>query len=121
MVNPLNFDLPISGMTCASCAGRVERALNKVPGVKTVSVNLANEHAHIETNGEPDSATLIAAVTKAGYGATVAQDPALTADQQHKRLSRERWALIFAIALALPLILPMLLQPLGVPGPAAGR
>lgn len=114
MVNPLNFDLPISGMTCASCAGRVERALNKVPGVKTVSVNLANEHAHIETNGEPDSATLIAAVTKAGYGATVAQDPALTADQQHKRLSRERWALIFAIALALPLILPMLLQPLGV-------
>lgn len=114
MVNPLNFDLPISGMTCASCAGRVERALNKVPGVKTVSVNLANEHAHIETNGEPDSATLIAAVTKAGYGATLAQDPALTADQQHKRLSRERWALIFAIALALPLILPMLLQPLGV-------
>lgn len=114
MVNPLNFDLPISGMTCASCAGRVERALNKVPGVKTVSVNLANEHAHIETNGEPDSATLIAAVTKAGYGATVAQDPALTADQQHKRLSRERWALIFAIALALPLILPMLLQTLGV-------
>lgn len=114
MVNPLNFDLPISGMTCASCAGRVERALNKVPGVKTVSVNLANGHAHIETNGEPDSAALIAAVTKAGYGATLAQDPALTADQQRKRLSRERWALIFAIALALPLILPMLLQPLGV-------
>lgn len=114
MLNPLNFDLPISGMTCASCAGRVERALNKVPGVKTVSVNLANEQAHIETNGEPDSAALIAAVTKAGYGATLAQDPALSADQQHKRLKRERWALIVAIALALPLVLPMLLQPVGV-------
>ncbi|SQG00541.1 copper-exporting P-type ATPase A [Paucimonas lemoignei] len=114
MLNPLNFDLPISGMTCASCAGRVERALNKVPGVKTVCVNLANEQAHIETNGEPDSAALIAAVTKAGYGATLAQDPALSADQQHKRLKRERWALIVAIALALPLVLPMLLQPLGV-------
>lgn len=64
MLNPLNFDLPISGMTCASCAGRVERALNKVPWVKTVSVNLANEQAHIETDGEPDTATLIAAVEK---------------------------------------------------------
>jgi len=114
MLNPLNFDLPISGMTCASCAGRVERALNKVPGVKAVSVNLANEQAHIETNGEPDSAALIAAVAKAGYGATLAQDPTLAADQQHKRLSRERWALIIAIALALPLVLPMLLQPLGM-------
>jgi Cu+-exporting ATPase len=114
MLNPLNFDLPITGMTCASCAGRVERALNKVPGVKAVSVNLANEQAHIETNGEPDSATLIAAVAKAGYGATLAQDPALTADLHHKRLSRERWALILAIALALPLVLPMLLQPFGV-------
>ncbi len=114
MLNPLNFDLPISGMTCASCAGRVERALNKVPGVKAVSVNLANERAHIETNGEPDSTALIAAVAKAGYGATLAQDPALSADQQHKRLSRERWALILAIALALPLVLPMLLQPVGV-------
>ncbi|MET0611165.1 MAG: cation transporter, partial [Pseudomonas caspiana] len=114
MLNPLNFDLPISGMTCASCAGRVERALNKVPGVKTTSVNLANEQAHIETDGGPDTAILIAAVEKAGYGATELQEPAAKADQQLRKLTRERWALILAITLSIPLILPMLLQPLGM-------
>ena len=60
------FDLPIGGMTCASCAGRVERALGKVPGVQRVSVNLANERAHIEVLGQMDPAVLIAAVDKAG-------------------------------------------------------
>lgn len=39
------LDLPVSGMTCASCAGRVERALKKVPGVAAASVNLASEQA----------------------------------------------------------------------------
>ena len=40
MNGPTTFDLPISGMTCASCAGRVERALGKVPGVQSVSVKI---------------------------------------------------------------------------------
>jgi Cu+-exporting ATPase len=113
MHSPVHFDLPISGMTCASCAGRVERALNKVPGVTGVSVNLANEQAHIETDGSPDSSSLIAAVEKAGYGATALQDPALANDQRLRNLTRERWALILAIVLSVPLILPMLLQPFG--------
>ncbi|WP_312155108.1 heavy metal-associated domain-containing protein, partial [Pseudomonas sp.] len=42
------FDLPISGMTCASCAGRVERALRKVTGAEQVSVNLATEQARVQ-------------------------------------------------------------------------
>ncbi|MCP6135248.1 heavy-metal-associated domain-containing protein, partial [Klebsiella pneumoniae] len=42
------FDLPISGMTCASCAGRVERALRKVSGAEQVSVNLASERARVQ-------------------------------------------------------------------------
>ena len=67
------FDLPISGMTCASCAGRVERALGKVPGVQSVSVNLANERAHVEVAGQMDPGVLIAAVDKAGYTATLPQ------------------------------------------------
>ncbi len=46
------LELSIDGMTCASCVGRVERALNKVPGVKSVSVNLANERAHLELLGQ---------------------------------------------------------------------
>ncbi|MFJ2691920.1 heavy metal translocating P-type ATPase [Pseudomonas sp. NPDC087336] len=108
------LELSIDGMTCASCVGRVERALNKVPGVRSVSVNLANERAHLELLGQVDPQTLIGAVTKAGYTASVWQDDHPHIDTQQTRLLRERWALIAAIALALPLVLPMLLQPFGV-------
>ena len=108
------FDLPISGMTCASCAGRVERALGKVPGVQSVSVNLANERAHIEVLGQMDPNVLIAAVDKAGYTATLPQSETATDAGQAQRLQRERWSLLLAIALALPLVLPMLVEPFGL-------
>ena len=108
------FDLPIGGMTCASCAGRVERALGKVPGVQSVSVNLANERAHIEVLGQMDPAVLIAAVDKAGYTATLPQSETATEASQAQRLHHERWALLLTILLALPLVLPMLAQPFGV-------
>ena len=108
------FDLPISGMTCASCVGRVERALNKVPGVQSVSVNLANERAHVEVAGQMDAAVLIAAVEKAGYTATLPQSETATQASQEQRLKRERWSLVMAIVLALPLVLPMLVQPFGL-------
>ena len=108
------FELPISGMTCASCAGRVERALGKVPGVQSVSVNLANERAHVEVLGQMDPSVLIAAVDKAGYSASLPQTETRTAADQAQRLHRERWALLLAIVLALPLVLPMLVQPFGL-------
>lgn len=108
------FDLPISGMTCASCAGRVERALGKVPGVQSVSVNLANERAHVEVLGQMDPGVLIAAVDKAGYTATLPQSETTTEANQAQRLHRERWALLLAILLALPLVLPMLVAPFGL-------
>jgi len=108
------FDLPIGGMTCASCAGRVERALGKVPGVQSVSVNLANERAHIEVLGQMDPNVLIAAVDKAGYTATLPQTEKATQADQEQRLKRERWAVSLAILLALPLVLPMLVQPFGL-------
>ena len=108
------FDLPISGMTCASCAGRVERALGKVPGVQSVSVNLANERAHVEVAGQMDPSVLIAAVDKAGYTASLPQSETATEVDQAKRLHRERWSLVFAIALAVPLVLPMLVEPFGL-------
>ncbi|TFB39298.1 heavy metal translocating P-type ATPase [Pseudomonas sp. F01002] len=109
-----SLELSIDGMTCASCVGRVERALAKVPGVKSVSVNLANERAHLELLGQIDPQTLIGAVTKAGYNASVWEVEHPQADNQQQRLHRERWALIMAIVLASPLVLPMLLQPFGV-------
>ncbi|UVK99426.1 heavy metal translocating P-type ATPase [Pseudomonas sp. B21-048] len=109
-----SLELSIDGMTCASCVGRVERALVKVPGVKSVSVNLANERAHLELLGQVDPQTLIGAVTKAGYSASVWEVEHPQIDHQQQRLHRERWALLAAIALALPLVLPMVLQPFGV-------
>ncbi|MBV7480926.1 heavy metal translocating P-type ATPase [Pseudomonas sp. PDM31] len=108
------LELNIEGMTCASCVGRVERALSKVPGVKRVSVNLANERAHLELLGQIDAQILIAAVTRAGYSASVQEAGHQQSDDQQRRLHRDRWALIMAIGLALPLVLPMLLQPFGV-------
>jgi P-type Cu+ transporter len=68
--------LPIGGMTCASCVRRVEKALSKVPGVQSASVNLATERATVGyTPGQVDLPTLRAAVEKAGY--TVPTEEAL--------------------------------------------
>ena len=107
------LELNIEGMTCASCVGRVERALSKIAGVGSVSVNLANERAHVELLGQVDPQTLIDAVKRAGYDANIwqAEQPR---DRQTNRLNRERLALVLAILLAVPLVLPMLLQPFGV-------
>ena len=116
MPSPATFDLPITGMTCASCAGRVERALRKVPGVQVATVNLANERAHVEVSGQIDPAVLLAAVDKAGYGASLVQDSAVQQADQRQRHDTERWQLVVAIILALPLVLPMILQPFGVHG-----
>ncbi|WP_297840147.1 heavy-metal-associated domain-containing protein, partial [Pseudomonas sp.] len=74
MITPSTTNLSISGMTCASCSGRVERALGKVAGVKSVSVNLATERARIEFIGQADPAALIAAVSDAGYSASPIKD-----------------------------------------------
>lgn len=59
--------LPIEGMTCASCVGRVERALKSVAGVVDASVNLATERADIRLAGPVPRAQLISAVEDAGY------------------------------------------------------
>lgn len=71
--------LEVEGMTCASCAGRVERAVKAVPGVTGASVNLAMKTLHADFTGAADPAALAAAITKAGYGVGAAET-ALTVD-----------------------------------------
>ncbi|MHB0734204.1 copper ion binding protein, partial [Roseomonas mucosa] len=61
------LSLPIEGMTCASCVGRVERALAKVPGVTQATVNLATERADLRFAGQADLPAVLAAVDRAGY------------------------------------------------------
>lgn len=61
------ISLPIEGMTCASCVGRVEASLAKVMGVGSVSVNLATEWADIRPVGPVDYMALVQAIQKVGY------------------------------------------------------
>ncbi len=78
--------LPIEGMTCASCVRRVERALTKVPGVRGASVNLATERASVAFDpAVADLGQLRAAVEKAGYkvGALPASQPVPAATEVH--------------------------------------
>lgn len=107
-----SIELNIEGMTCASCVGRVERALLKVPGVRSAAVNLASERAHVEVIGTPAPAVLIQAVEAAGYQAS-AGDQQQPAQDAERRLQRERWAVIAALLLAAPLVLPMFAELFG--------
>ncbi|HEY0962568.1 MAG TPA: heavy metal translocating P-type ATPase [Pseudomonadales bacterium] len=96
--------LQIEGMTCASCAGRVEKALNKVPGVAGAAVNLASETATVTGSGF-DSSALIAAVDRAGYKATPkVSSSAFTAA---KATDTSFVPVLVALALSLPLAIPM--------------
>lgn len=79
--------LDIIGMTCAACATRVEKGLNKIEGVTSAAVNLATEKANIEyIPGNTNVDQLIAAVKKAGYDAKVIGD----ADGDYERNAREK-------------------------------
>jgi heavy metal translocating P-type ATPase len=65
--------LPVAGMSCAACVGRVERALEAVPGVRSASVNLATRQASVRFAGVPDLAAAIGAVQRAGCTVTTEQ------------------------------------------------
>lgn len=107
-----SFELAIGGMTCASCAGRVEKALRNVPGVVEANVNLATERAAVRgVRGVVDVAVLSAAVEKAGYEASVVTDPAQAASTQS---GPAWWPVAVAAVLSLPLLLPMLVEPFGL-------
>ena len=98
---PDRVELAIEGMTCASCAARIEKRLNRLDGVEA-SVNYASEHAAVcFDSGEVSVDDLIAAVERAGYHASLPRE-ALGADDP-ARLFRTR--LLVAVALAVPLVL----------------
>ena len=100
--------LTIESMSCASCVGRVDKALAAVPGVIDVSVNLASETARITyLDGVATPQTLAAAATEAGYpakiaGADAAQDNTVRKAEEARGLRRDT---VIAAALALPVFL----------------
>ena len=91
------LELAIGGMTCASCANRVERKLNKMAGV-TASVNYATERATVSFPAGVTESDLVATVEAAGYTATVPQPEEL------ERTLGWRRRLIVAVVLAVPVI-----------------
>ncbi|HSG22817.1 MAG TPA: heavy metal translocating P-type ATPase, partial [Azonexus sp.] len=105
-----SVELQIDGMSCATCVGRVEKTLVKVPGVLSASVNLATEKATVEVLSNVTFATLAAAIGKAGYSAK----PAAAQPETAPRLIPEWWPVAASALLTLPLVAPMLLQLIGV-------
>lgn len=102
----------ISGMACASCVGRVEKALLKLPGVLAASVNLATESAEVRTLGNVDSNLIADAVERAGHE-LVRLDTPTSASALASVNDRDRNHLVLAALLSLPLALPMLALPFG--------
>ncbi|GAB3139879.1 heavy metal translocating P-type ATPase [Marisediminicola antarctica] len=106
-----DVDLEIGGMTCGSCATRVERKLNRIEGVEA-SVNYATEKAHVRVPAGVDQAALIAAVESAGYTATLPAPPraAETDAPSNAQTAREnevdalRLRLIVSALLAAPVL-----------------
>ncbi|HUR05923.1 MAG TPA: cation transporter, partial [Nonomuraea sp.] len=108
-------ELSIGGMTCASCANRIERKLNKMDGV-TATVNYATEKAKVTFPEGIDPLRLISEVEKAGYTAALPAPPktdAEVADQEPQdELRPLRSRLITSVALAVPVIAMAMIPPL---------
>ncbi|MGW7202435.1 heavy metal translocating P-type ATPase [Streptomyces sp. NPDC054837] len=100
---PAEVELAIGGMTCASCAARIEKKLNRMAGV-TATVNYATEKAKVSYGGEVSVRDLIATVEKTGYTAQepVPEEPSDEPVDHELRSLRER--LVTAALLALPVV-----------------
>ncbi|MDT0136992.1 heavy metal translocating P-type ATPase [Acidovorax sp. PRC11] len=98
-------ELSIKGMTCASCVGRVEKALKAVPGVTHAEVNLATERALVRFGADADADLLLKAVEKAGYEA---QPVGTESSPESPRHGEPWWPVALAAGLSAPLVWPML-------------
>jgi Cu+-exporting ATPase len=108
------IELDITGMTCASCANRIERKLNKLDGV-SATVNYATEKASVTASADYDPQTLVDEVKKAGYAATVPQpkhsEPADDEDAPDPELVGLRQRMIGSIVLSIPVIVLAMVTP----------
>ncbi|NRQ42138.1 copper-translocating P-type ATPase [Rheinheimera sp. YQF-2] len=107
MAAPLQFT--INGMTCASCAGRVEKSLLHVPGVSSAAVNLATGQVSVTLSAATEHSVLQQAVAAAGYELVLKQTATTAGEEQNKQpfYRRDSWPVMGAALLTLPLVLPM--------------
>ena len=103
-------EFSLEGMTCAACAARIEKVLNRVPGVQA-TVNFATETATAQYDpGQASTAQMIAAVERAGYRAIARSDPERDRDAQKARKAAAYAALKRELLVAFVLTLPLLAQ-----------
>jgi Cu+-exporting ATPase len=105
---PSSIELSIGGMTCASCAVRIEKKLNKLDGV-SASVNYATEKAKVTYGGSVAPADLVGTVEATGYTATQPVDPAVDGDAQSRPAEADeaaplRLRLLVSLVLAVPVV-----------------
>lgn len=114
-------ELAVSGMTCASCVSHVTRALERVPGVDEASVNLATERASVASpSASPVAiASLIAAIERAGYRASLVVESAAADDADTLRREREMAHRRRILTLAIVLFVPTVILAMAVPDFAA--
>ncbi|CAB4874880.1 MULTISPECIES: heavy metal translocating P-type ATPase [Nocardiaceae] len=102
-------ELDISGMTCASCANRIEKKLNKLDGV-TATVNYATEKARVDYVGDVSTEDLVGTVEQAGYTATVpapaasSTDPDAAGPAEIDPTASLRQRLLISLVLSVPVI-----------------
>ncbi|MBL8705253.1 MAG: copper-translocating P-type ATPase [Rhodospirillales bacterium] len=106
------IELDIEGMTCAACVGRVEKALQAVPGVVAATVSLATNRALVDVpaGGKTEIAELVRAVEATGYGAALRSE-AGEDDREARERGVARWQtveMVLALVLTAPLVVPMI-------------
>jgi Cu+-exporting ATPase len=102
-------DFNITGMTCAACATRIEKGLNKLPGVTKANVNLALETAHVEyAPSEVSIEEMVRKVDKLGYKATLKKEEEHgESEQRQKEISRQKVKFMISAILSFPLLWAM--------------
>ena len=106
-----SVELAITGMTCSTCASRIERKLNRVPGVHA-TVNYATESAHIELDSDIPVADLVRVVEQTGYAAAPVSDH----DGDEADVDALRRRFLVSLALALPVVAVSMIPVLQFPG-----
>ncbi len=106
-----SVELAVSGMTCTTCASRIERKLNKIPGV-SASVNYATESAHVDFGPDVEVADLLRTIEQTGYAASLVADAAVD-DAEVASLRIRFWV---SLALALPVVALAMVPVLQFPG-----
>jgi P-type Cu+ transporter len=104
-----SVELAITGMTCSTCASRIERKLNRVPGVHA-TVNYATESAHIDVDADVPVADLVRVIEQTGYGA------ALVSDSDDSDVNALRTRFVASLVLAVPVVVLSMVPILQFPG-----